>query len=100
MANNPFAQLNSAPAAVKSAKPERKTLTVKPGFNAKPDKNANQGANTGVMRTSLANPKPTPAPGSVLPSTAPAKAAGAPSQDSGLDMAMQAMANKLHPTGR
>ena len=56
MANNPFAQLNSAPAAVKSAKPERKTLTVKPGFNAKPDKSANQGANTGVMRTSLANP--------------------------------------------
>ena len=98
MTNNPFAQLNSAPAAVKSAK--RPTLTVKPGFNSKPDKNANQGANTGVMRTSLANPKPTPAPGSVLPSTAPAKAAGAPSQASGMDMAMGALADKLHPTGR
>lgn len=98
MANNPFAQLNSAPAKVKSAK--RPTLTVKPGFNAKPDKSVNQGANLNAGQGVTKNPKPTPAPGSVLPSTAQAKAAGSPSMDSGMDQAMAALANKLHPTGR
>ena len=92
---NPFAKLptGTTPAA---AKPARKTLTTKPGANAKPSQE--QAANAGAMPNLMgdATKAKLAARPTIRPSAAPA--AAAPSANSGIDQAMGDLANKLHPT--
>lgn len=103
--NNPLA----TPAAPVTPYKRRPTLTVKPGFNAKPNKNANSGAAPGLAGDKQKIVKPAipqiasarAVGGTPQPSVGAAIAAGAPvAGQSGLDMAMSALADKMHPRGR
>ena len=87
---------------VKATPPaQKRPAQPKPPASSKPDKNVNQGAMPNMMGDVKKNPKPTiGAAQMIAPSTAPARAAGSPDQRSGLDQAMAALADKMHPAGR
>lgn len=83
----------SAPVAASA--PEARTAAS--SLNSRPDKNANSSQVPGMMGDVKKNPVP---PQNKIAASAPSPATqrGQSAQRSGMETAMDAMANKLHPT--